>query len=89
MKNPRINRILGYIVMFAGFFLVLKGSHAGTAPDGVNGYNYYVFGTGLLLVIAAAVWMILKVRCPHCKRLLHLKLYSIDVCPYCGKNTGS
>ncbi len=87
MKNPRINRILGYIVMFAGFFTVLIGSHAGTAPDGVNGYNYFVFGAGLILVIASFVWMILKVRCPHCNRLLHLKLRRIDVCPYCGKRT--
>lgn len=87
MKNPRINRLLGYVVMFIGFIVFYKGNHAGTAPNGVDGYDYPTIVMGLLLVIAAFVWMFLKVRCPHCNGLLNLKLGNIDVCPHCGKET--
>ena len=87
MKNPHINRLIGYIVMFIGFHMVYKGSHAGTAPNGVDGYDYFVFGVGILVVVAAFVWMIFKVRCPNCNGVLNLKLGNIDVCPHCGKDT--
>lgn len=87
MKNPHMNRILGYIVMFIGFYVFYKGAHAGTAPNGIDGYDYFVLGMGLILVIAAFVWMFLKVRCPHCNGILNLKLGNIDVCPHCGKQT--
>lgn len=87
MKNPKINRIIGYIVMFIGFYVFYKGCHAGTAANGVDGYDYFVIGIGLLLVIGAFVWMLLKVRCPYCNGLLNLKLADISVCPYCGKKT--
>lgn len=89
MKNPKINRIIGYIIMFIGFYVFYKGAHAGTAPDGVNGTDYTVLTWGLILVIGAFVWMLFTVRCPHCNGLLNLKLGNIDVCPYCGKRTDS
>ena len=87
MKNPKINRIIGYIVMFIGFYVFYKGAHSGTAPNGVDGYDYFVLGIGLILVIVAFVWMFIKVRCPHCNGILNLKLGNIDVCPHCGKHT--
>ena len=42
---------------------------------------------GGLMAAASVIWMVRKVRCPHCNMLLHLKLYPIDRCPYCGKST--
>lgn len=87
MKNPKINRAIGYLVMFIGFYVFYKGTHAGTAPNGVDGYDYFVLGTGILLVIVAFTWMFLKVRCPHCNGILNFKLGNIDVCPHCGEQT--
>ena len=87
MKNPKINRIIGYAVMFAGFFVWYKGFHSKTALDPVNGRDPILIGIAAVMEIAAIVWMIMKVRCPHCNRLLHLKLWNIDVCPHCGKRT--
>lgn len=71
MKNPRINRLIGYVIMFFGFSVFYKGAHAGTAPNGVDGYDYFVLGIGLILVVAAFAWMLLKVRCPHCNGILN------------------
>lgn len=85
MKNPKLNRGIGYIILFIGFTIFYKGFHAGTAPDGVNGTNPLVIAIGLGFVIGSLVWMIFKVRCPHCGKLLELKLYNIDRCPYCGR----
>lgn len=88
MNNPRVNRIIGYIVMFIGFYVVYKGNHTGIASNGRNSYDYITIGIGLILVIASFVWMIFKVRCPHCDGLLDIRLKNIDVCPHCGKHIG-
>lgn len=87
MRNPKTNRWIGYIILFIGFTIFYKGFHAGTAPDGVNGTNSFIIAVGLVFVISSFVWMILKVRCPHCGKLLELKLYNIDRCPHCGRYT--
>lgn len=70
--------------MFSGFIAVYKGSHMGTASGGVD---KILLALGLITVAASVIWMVLKVRCPHCNKLLPLKLYNIDTCPYCGMNT--
>ena len=87
MKNPKVNRIIGYAVMFAGFFVWYKGFHSSTANDPVNGHDPFLIGISVIMVIGAFVWMVLKVRCPHCNSLLNLKLGNIDRCPRCGKRT--
>ena len=87
MKNPKVNRLIGYIVMFIGFFLWYKGFHASTPSDPVNGRDPFLIGFSLMLVIGAFVWMLFKVRCPHCNKLLNLKLGNIDRCPHCGSRT--
>lgn len=87
MKNPNINRIIGYVNLFIGFILFYKGFHYPTQEDPVNGHNSILIGISIIMIIASFVWMLLKVRCPHCNRLLKMKLYNIDVCPYCGENT--
>lgn len=84
MKNPKINRVIGYIVLFIGFGLFYKGLHASIDESGID---YFFVVTGLVFVIASIIWMILKVRCPHCGGILNPKLTNIDCCPYCGKNT--
>ena len=87
MKNPKINRIIGYVVLFIGFFVFYKGFHSATAADPVNGLNPLLICISLVLIIGAFVWVILKVRCPHCGKLLNIKLGNIDICPHCGKRT--
>ncbi len=87
MKKPKINRIIGYVVLFIGFFVFYKGFHSPTAADPVNGQNPLLICISLILIIGAFVWLVLKVRCPHCSKLLNIKLGNIDVCPHCGKNT--
>lgn len=87
MKNPKLNRLIGYIIMFIGFNIFYKGFHTGTAPNGVDGTDVVIIAVGLIFVIAAFVWMFFKVRCPHCNGLLNLKLGNIDMCPYCGEST--
>lgn len=87
MKNPKINRIIGYVVLFIGFFVFYKGFHSSTAADPVNGLNPLSICISLVLIIGAFVWLILKVRCPHCGKLLNIKLGNIDICPHCGKRT--
>lgn len=81
MKDPKINRIIGYVILFIGFGFVITGTISG----GIFLVIFYILGG--LFVVASTVWMIMKVRCPHCGALLHLKLYNIDRCPRCGKST--
>lgn len=89
MKNPKINRIVGYVILFIGFFLFYKGFHYPTQEDPVNGHNPILICISIIIVIVSFCWMLIKVRCPHCNQLLALKLKNIDVCPNCGKNTDS
>lgn len=87
MNNPKINRLIGYIVLFIGFAIFYKGFHAGTAADGINGTDPVLIGVSILLILGAAIWMFLKVRCPHCNALLNPKLTNINRCPHCGRST--
>ena len=87
MRDPKINRIIGYVVLFIGFLIWYKGFHSSTESDPINGHDPLLIGISVAVIISSVVWMILKVRCPHCNKLLTLKLGNIDVCPYCGKRT--
>lgn len=87
MKKPGVNRVIGYVILFIGFWLFYKGFHFSTVEDPVNGHNPTYIAISIVLIIISFVWMILKVRCPHCGELLSIKLRNIDHCPYCGKNT--
>ncbi len=87
MKNPKINRLIGYIILFVGFVLFYRGFHYPTENDPVNGHNAVLITVASVMIIGAVFWMVLKVRCPHCNKLLHVRLYNIDICPYCGKRT--
>lgn len=82
MKDPRICRLIGYVMLFMGFGFVIGGTMCG---GGVPGIILYVIAG--LFCISSLVWMIMKVRCPHCGALLHLKLYDISRCPYCHRST--
>lgn len=89
MKNPRISRMIGYVILFIGFILFYKGFHFSTIEDPVNGKNPILIVIAVLLIILSFVWMLLKVRCPHCKKLLYLRLRNLDKCPHCGRDTDS
>ncbi len=84
MNTPRKCRRTGYVILFTGVVLFALGLY----PRNTGGkVNVFLVIVSLIIIAASVVWMIKKVRCPHCGALLHLKLYNIDVCPYCGKNT--
>ena len=83
MNDPKINRIVGYVIFFIACIIFVLG----TVSGGPLKVVLYIIGG--VIAAASVVWMILKVRCPHCGALLHLKLYNIDRCPRCGKSTRS
>lgn len=83
--NPRLARAIGYAVMFAGFICVGIGTACLNTFEGIKSIIIYCLA-GVLLTFSI-IWMIRKVRCPHCGRLLHLKLYDISVCQNCGRST--
>ncbi len=84
MNTPQKCRRTGYVILFTGVVLFALGLY----PRNTGGKaNVFLVIVSLILIAASVVWMIKKVRCPHCGALLHLKLYNIAVCPYCGKNT--
>ncbi|MBR6939667.1 MAG: hypothetical protein IKH65_02565 [Clostridia bacterium] len=84
MNTPRKCRRTGYVILFTGVVLFALGLY----PRNFGGRaNVFLVIVSLIIIAASVMWMVKKVRCPHCGALLHLKLYNIDVCPYCGKNT--
>lgn len=87
MNNPKINRLIGYVILFFGFFLFYKGVKPVSLTDNIADADFVLLELSFVFLIGSFVWMIKKVRCPHCNKLLHLKLYNIDVCPHCGKST--
>lgn len=40
--------------------------------------------SGVLLILAGLVVMLLYWRCPNCERILPLREWNIQYCPYCG-----
>ena len=85
MNKPRVNRVIGYVILFLGFLFIIMGTVCRDRGDGIFSIVCYVFGG--LLDVFSVVWMVLKVRCPHCGAILHFKLYDIRRCPYCGRST--
>ena len=86
-KNPRINRAIGYIILCIGFAVFGIGCMMYYKSDTSVVLGVIVCIIGVLLFVFSTIWMIKKVRCPHCNALLHLKLYPVSTCPYCGKRT--
>lgn len=85
MKDPSVNRFVGYVIMFSCIPFFGIGSINEHDAGGVITGVCYIFGS--LLFILSVVWMAVKVRCPHCGKLLSLKFYNISRCKYCGKST--
>lgn len=86
LNNPRINRIIGYLIMFVAFVPFTLGYKMVSSGIMII-VGIVILTIGILLLCASVVWVFKKVRCPHCNALLHLKLYPISKCPYCGKRT--
>lgn len=87
MKNPTRNRMIGYIMLMVGIIIWYKGFHYPTVEDSVNGHSSLLITISVLVIVAATIWLIRMVRCPHCHKLLSIRLRNIDICPYCGKHT--
>ena len=85
-NNPRINRVIGYVILFAG--LIPAGTGMTFIKFDINGTLGFVLTVlGFALMVLSVFWMIKKVRCPWCGALLPLKLYPIKRCPYCKHET--
>jgi hypothetical protein len=86
-NNPTRNRIKGYGILSAGILCFALGCFINNTTSQRTA-AYALCAAGIIICIISTVWMIRKVRCPHCGKLLHLKLfYSNRTCPYCGKDT--
>lgn len=83
--NPRTARLIGYVLMILSCIVFGTGAACTGVWGGVLSMLLIVAGAALFAL--STIWMIRKVRCPHCNQLLHLKLYDISVCPYCGRRT--
>ena len=42
MKDPKVNRVIGYIILFSGFGFLMYGTHYPTAEDPYNGKNWFL-----------------------------------------------
>ena len=87
LNNPSHNRIIGYLIMISGAITFGTGMEIAHMTGIIRLLGEIICVIGIGLFIASIVWMYKKVRCPHCGMLLHLKLYPIRKCPYCGKRT--
>ena len=85
MNNPNINRLLGYIGIMIGCVIWCWGFHYPTEEDPVTGHNPVLIVISLIIIIAAFIWLIMKVRCPYCHKLLDTRFRIVDRCPHCGK----
>ena len=86
-NNPTKNRLTGYGILFAGILCFALGCFIDNTTDKGTA-AYALCAAGIIICISAVVWMFKKVRCPHCGKLHHFKLYySNRICRYCGKDT--
>ena len=82
-NNPNTNKIIGYVILFIGFVFFAVGWRIKNTVGIGRLFGYVLIIIGLALCVAATVWVVKKVRCPHCNALLSLKMKSEHICPYC------
>jgi len=82
MFSIRIHYFIGVFLFFAGLTVM------GSAPYDANGMPDPVGSfLGALIVVAGLLWVIWKVRCPHCNKMVFKRIGVFDVCPYCNNST--
>lgn len=86
-RNPNTNKLIGFAILFSGFVLFGIGWRLTKAVGIECILGYVLVVMGLVLCVVSTIWVIKKVRCPHCNALLSLKLSSVNTCPYCGRRT--
>lgn len=69
------------IIIGGGFFMLLVT----LIPDYTEGQLLLFEVLGVVISIGGAVHWLVTVRCPHCGRLLDLRLHFETYCPYCGE----
>ena len=81
MKHPNRNRIISYLLMILGIAIAgISAIIRGVEP------LHTMFYIGAALAVIGIIYGLVSVRCPYCKRLLHLRgIMPEKVCPYCGK----
>ena len=78
--NPKKARLIGCLLLLAGFLTLLLEGTFFTLPDaGMAAVAVVAFA----LLIAAALVFFLFWRCPCCGRGLR-GIFGVDYCPFCG-----
>ena len=83
--SPKKARLIGYGLFLCSIPFLLVSVICAEIAGGLLSMVFLILAAVMFAV--STVWMLRKVRCPHCGELLHLKLYDISRCPYCGKST--
>ena len=80
-RNTWLILLSGFAILFAGIILaLLSGSDSrSVAILGI------VIPIGLIAMIAAAVYSVFQLRCPHCSGSLRLNFARPSFCPHCGE----
>lgn len=75
-------------VVWIGLALVLTGAFVGIFVQGslpTLVVSLTLLFAGCIVVIAAAIYSFLRLRCPHCNTLLYFRGSKPNFCPECGK----
>ena len=81
MRNPNIQRAISFLILFGGFGIMAVGGVL--VP--IGWVRYLLLGVGIVMVVISVIYSIKNVRCPHCRRLLSLRIAYTVTCPYCHK----
>ena len=79
MKNPNKHRAIMFLILFSGFGVMGLGAVFVTE----EWLRYVLFGVGIVMAVISTVYGVRHVRCPHCHRLLSMKITYTVTCPYC------
>ena len=77
-----IKRLLSMGIMIGGGFFILLVT---LIPDYTEGQLLLFKVLGVIISTGGAIHWLVTVRCPHCGRLLDLRLNFETYCPYCGE----
>ena len=77
-----IKRLISIGIMIGGGFFILLVT---LIPDYTEAQLLLFIVLGAAISIGGVIHWLVTVRCPHCGRLLDLRLGFEDYCPYCGE----
>lgn len=82
MFSVRVHYLIGVILFFLGLGVMGSVTYdAYGTPDPVGSF------LGAVIAVAGLIWVMWKVRCPHCNKMIFKRIGVYDVCPYCNNST--